>query len=277
MPLECVANVSEGRDTAVLDALAVACGPALLDVHTDPDHHRSVLTMAGAPDLVEDAARRLARACVARIDVSRHEGVHPRLGALDVVPFVALDPTPPDVAVGAARRFAGWLEEALRVPPLLYGDADPGGRSLPDVRRQGSDRPHPTAGTTAVGARPLLVAVNCDLATPDVEVARAVATAVRGRDGGLPGVRALGFFLASRDRAQVSMNLVDLEATGMEAACEAVRAEAGARGTDVARVELVGLLPAAELDRCSEEFRARAGLDTSVTIEARLAARETAF
>lgn len=284
--LECVANVSEGRDPGVIEALAVAAEPVLLDVHSDADHHRSVLTFAGDPAAVEDAARRLAGACVERIDLSSHDGVHPRLGALDVVPFVALDSRDAGVAVGAARDFAAWLADAHAVPTFLYDQADPQGRSLPETRRDafgprlpdfGPHQPHATAGATAVGARPPLVAVNCELATGDVEVARAVAEAVRGRDGGLPGVRALGFGLPARARAQVSMNLVDLGATGLEAACTAVRLRAAEAGTEVARVELVGLVPVAELERCGDEFRAWAGLSASQTIEARLAAREAAF
>lgn len=284
--LECVANVSEGRNREVVDALASACAAALLDVHADADHHRSVFTLAGAPDMVENAARRLAEGCLLRIDLSQHEGVHPRLGALDVVPFVALDAADHDHAVETARRFAGWLGGTLEIPAFLYGDADPLGRPLPDVRREafvtrlpdfGPAEPHATAGATKVGVRPALAAMNCNLATADVEIAQAIAATVRERDGGLSGVRALGFNLATRNCAQVSMNLVDLDATGVETACTTVREHARSRGTDVVDVELVGLLPVAELERCSGEFRAWAGLDASATIEARLAARETAF
>jgi glutamate formiminotransferase len=177
----------------------------------------------------------------------------------------------------------------LAVPVFLYASADPQGRSLPDVRRDafrerrpdfGPGEPHPTAGAMAVGARPILVALNCELGAgdggrnlgADVAVARAIARAVRGRDGGLPGVRALGFDLASKSRAQVSMNLVDLAATGVETACEAVRREAERHGARVTAVELVGLLPAAELERCSPAFLDWSGLSPDQTIEARLEA-----
>ncbi|HET9772370.1 MAG TPA: glutamate formiminotransferase [Acidimicrobiia bacterium] len=288
--LECVVNISEGRRPDVVAAVAAACGPALLDVHTDPDHHRSVLTLAGPAEAVAGAALALARTAIARIDLSVHAGVHPRLGAVDVVPFV---PLPPDGTVAggldeAAEEARRWGERAaaeLGIPVFLYGDADPQRRSLPDLRRTacrgrppdfGPAVPHRTAGAVAVGARPYLVAVNCELEggatglAADLAAARAVARAVRERDGGLPGVRALGFILASKGRAQVSMNLVDLPATGVETACEAVRREAERHGRSVTTVELVGLLPAAELARCSAKFLAWAGLSPDRTIEARL-------
>lgn len=279
--LECVANVSEGRRPAVVAALARACGASLLDVHRDPDHDRSVLTLAGPGEHdVEAAARRLAAEVAGHVDLRANTGVHPRLGALDVVPFVALAPTPPADAVEAARRFAAWAAEAIEVPVFLYGDAAPG-RSLPEVRRrafsdlppdEGPARPHPRLGATVVGARPPLVAVNCELDRDDLALARALARAVRERDGGLPGVRALGFRLESRGVAQVSMNLVDLGATGLQVACEAVRDRARAAGAEVARVELVGLIPAAELRRCSAPFLAWTGIDDRRTVEARLVA-----
>ena len=281
--LECVPNVSEGRRRDVVDDLAAACGPPLLDVHSDPDHHRSVFTLAGAvgTEEPEAAARRLAMAVAERIDLRSHHGVHPRLGALDVVPFVALPPAPPDAAVAAARRFATWLGGELGVPAFLYDDADPRGRSLPEVRSEafkraspdsGPAQPHPQLGATAVGARPLLVAVNCELDTTDVSVARAVAAEVRERGGGLPGVRALGLELAGRRHTQVSMNLVDLGATGVERACREVKERVRARGADVVAVELVGLVPEAEAASWSAEFRGWRGVDAGKTIEARLRA-----
>jgi glutamate formiminotransferase len=297
--LECVVNISEGRRLDVVEAVAAACGPTLLDIHTDPDHHRSVLTLAGPGDVVGEAALALARTAVGRIDLSGHAGAHPRLGAVDVVPFVPLVPLVPDgprggssglVAAGeVARDWARRAAAQLGVPVFLYASADPQGRSLPEVRRDafrerrpdfGPGEPHPTAGAMAVGARPILVALNCELDAgdggrklrADVAAARAVARAVRERDGGLPGVRALGFDLASKRRAQVSMNLVDLAATGVETACEAVRREAERHGARVTAVELVGLLPAAELERCSPAFLDWSGLSADRTIEARLEA-----
>jgi glutamate formiminotransferase len=279
--LECVPNVSEGRDAAVLDALARACGRPLLDRHVDADHHRSVFTLAGhEPSDAADAVRRLALAVADRVDIGSHAGVHPRLGALDVVPFVALDGDPAISAVEAARDFAGWVAAELSLPVFLYDDADPDRRTLPDARRdafvhrapdRGPATPDPRLGAVAVGARPPLVAVNCELERDDVALARQLAHAVRERDGGLPGVRALGLHLDSVRRAQVSMNLVALDRTSLQDACERVRELARAAGNDVARVELVGLLPTAELSRCDPAFLGWAGIGNDQTIECRLA------
>jgi glutamate formiminotransferase len=278
--LECVPNVSEGRDRAVLDAISASCGRALLDRHVDADHHRSVFTLAG--DDVLGAVRSLARTVAGQVDVRRHVGVHPRFGALDVVPFVALAGSNRRDAVHAARAFAAWAAEELALPVFLYDAADAEARSLPEARRDafavrapdlGPREPHPRLGSVAVGAREPLVAVNCELASDDVAVARAIATLVRERDGGLPGVRALGLHLASIGRAQVSMNLVALDRSGVQDACRAVDALAHEHGTAVARVELVGLLPASELARCDDEFRAWSGLGPDDTIEARLGGR----
>jgi glutamate formiminotransferase len=276
--LECVPNVSEGRDPAVLDALTDACGTALLDVHVDRDHHRSVFTLAG--DRTRASLRSLARAVGELVDVSAHDGVHPRLGALDVVPFVALDGTPAAAAVDAAREFGAWVADALSVPVFFYDRADAQLRSLPDTRRDafatrvpyvGPAHPRPSLGAVAVGARDPLVAVNCELARDDVALARAIARRVRERDGGLPGVRALGLHLDSVARAQVSMNLVALERTGLQEACRTVDELARDAGTAVSCVELVGLVPAAELERCDDDFLVWSGLGPDYTIEARLA------
>lgn len=300
--LECVINVAEGRRSAVIEAIATASGASLLDVHVDPDHHRSVFTLAGPGRLdARDAARRCATAAAERIDLRDHSGVHPRLGVIDVVPFVALAETTAQEAVDAAHSFAEWIVDALAVPVFFYGAADNSVarlrdevslsassqrnldeyRTLPEVRRRafrdlapdvGPARGNERLGATAVGVRPVLVAINCELAVDDPALAKRIAGAVRERDGGLAGVRALGFRLDAVSRAQVSMNLVDLERTGVESACRRVRELARSAGTDVARVELVGLLPERELARCSNEFLSWSGLQPRQTIEARLAA-----
>jgi len=280
--LECVPNISEGRLVEVLDALAAACGPSLLDLHADHDHHRSVFTLAGpGPRDAETAACALARVAAAHADITHHEGVHPRLGVIDVVPFVALDEDH-DVAADAAAAFAVWAVEELALPVFFYDDADPKRRSLPELRAEafvqrapdvGPVRPHPTLGAVAVGARPPLVAVNCWLDTNDVLVARRLARSVRELDGGLPGVRALGLLLDSVETAQVSMNLVDLPVTGIEAAVCEVRRLAAKDDWEITKVEIVGLVPKIELDRCSDEFLAWAQLDDAVTIESRLSAK----
>ncbi|MCU1430587.1 MAG: glutamate formiminotransferase [Actinomycetia bacterium] len=279
--IECVVNVSEGRDMTVLRALADACGDALCDVHSDADHNRTVFTLAqaGTRD-AQVAARALAVAVAHNVSLVGHHGVHPLLGALDVVPFVPLGGTPgsQEIAVRAAQSFGRWWSAAYRVPVFLFGDADPRRRSLPHARRTafssrmpdfGPVEPHEHLGATAVGVRPPLVAVNCLLLTREVDVARRIARSVREETGGLPGVRALGFLLESVQRAQVSMNLIDLDRTGVEHACRRVRVLARQEKTDVAAVELVGLIPRRELDRCSDEFLAWSGLDAGAAIENR--------
>ncbi len=267
----------------VLRALADTCGPSLLDVHADADHHRSVFTIAARE--VRDTqmgARSLARTVARHVSMRGHEGVHPRFGAVDVVPFVPLTTATSehDAALDAALAFARWWSSAYDVPVFLYGDADPKKRELPQARNTaftsrppdfGPSTPHERLGATAVGVRPPLVAINCLLVTRDVRVARRIAAAVREQHGGLPGVRALGFTLdAAGGRAQVSMNLTDLERTGIERAVRAVRVEARKERTEVAGVGRVGLVPRAELERCSDDFLEWSGLDAEVTIEARL-------
>ena len=246
--LECVVNVSEGRRASVLDALAAAAGSDLLDLHADPFHHRSVLTLVG-----DEAPRRVAAAAVRLVDLRRHSGAHPRLGAVDVVPFVG------DDAVGARDAFIGWAISSLHLPALPYG---PGGPSLPEVRRSARARlgraVHPTAGAVAVGARDVLVAYNLVLADADLALARRVAGAVRG-----PVVRALG--LAVGSEVQVSLNLVDPATVGPADAWDAVSAL-----TTVARAELVGLVPRSVLDAVPEDRWERLDLSPDRTIEARL-------
>jgi glutamate formiminotransferase len=280
--LECVVNVSEGRDMDRLLRIARACGPSLVDIHTDADHHRSVFTLAGpgARDAV-DGARSLAAAVAEQCSIVGHEGEHPRFGALDVVPFVSLGGTKVEQAQAAdeARAFGKWWATNFAVPVFLYDDADPDGRDLPSARSTsfrtrvpdfGPDAPHPRLGATAVGARRPLVACNCVLVSRDISVARRVARDMRERTGGRRGVRALGFFLPGSKRAQVSMNLVDLEHTGVQDACLHVRNLARRYGTDVASVELVGLIPRRDLDRCTDDFLQWSRLDAESTIEARI-------
>jgi glutamate formiminotransferase len=280
--IECVANVSEGRDVVALRALADACGPSLVDVHSDVDHHRSVFTLAGpgAHD-AGAAARALAAAVAAHISLVGHEGEHPRFGVLDVVPFVALDGTDTEreEAAREARSFGEWWAETYGVPVFFYDEADEVCRDLPHVRKHafetripdcGPDAPHPTLGATAVGARRVLIAVNVVLVGRDMVVARRIARATRARDGGLPGVRALAFCLPHAERVQVSMNLTELNRTGVQDACLHVRDLARRLGTDVAGVELVGLLPRTELDRCDDDFLSWSGIDAASTIEARV-------
>ncbi|HKH05810.1 MAG TPA: hypothetical protein VKA65_11645 [Acidimicrobiales bacterium] len=259
--LECVVNVSEGRRPEVVAALAGAAGDDLLDVHTDPDHNRSVLTLVG-----EDAPRAVARAAVERLDLREHDGVHPRLGVVDVVPFVPLDDRTMADARTARDNFAAWLAGELGVPSFAYGPE----RTLPEVRRRafrdlapdaGPPVPHPTAGAAAVGCRPVLVAWNVWLTEPDVALARRVAAAVRG-----PHLRALGLPVAGG--AQVSMNLLSPDVVGPAEAWDRVAALA-----PVDRAELVGLVPGSVLARIDPARWGRLDLAEERTIDHRLAAR----
>jgi glutamate formiminotransferase len=272
--LECVINISEGRRPEVVARLAAAAGPGVLDVHADADHNRSVFTLAG-PE-VEESARGLARAAVDSLDLARHSGVHPRIGVVDVVPFVPLgspDERPPDElsldeAVAARDRFALWAADELELPCFLYGPE----RSLPELRRRawrsllpdvGPRHPHATAGGCAVGARPMLVAYNVWLDSHDLELAQRLAEAVRG-----PAVRALGF--AAGDCVQVSMNLVDPQMAGPAQLFDAVRDLAGSEGVGVERAELVGLLPAWVLEAIPSARWGELDLGPERTIDAHL-------
>ena len=264
MLFEAVPNFSEGRDrekvSRIADAVRAVPGVRVLDLHSDPDHNRSVLTFAGEEDAVLAGSLALARACAAELDLAAQTGEHPRMGVLDVLPFVPLEGAAMDDAVRLARR-AGELLGALGFPVYLYGSAATAAhrRDLPDVRRGGYEglasriddplwrpdygpaRLDPRGGAVAVGARPFLVAFNAFLDTADATLARDVAAEVRERDGGLPAVRALGLEVGGR--AQVSMNLTDLGKTSIPVALEAVRAAAAERGAAVESTELVGLVP----------------------------------
>lgn len=258
--LECVVNVSEGRDRSVIDGLVAAAGSDLLDLHFDPHHHRSVFTLVGI-----EAPRRLARVAVDTLDIGQHDGVHPRLGTVDVVPFVPLPGSTMSDALRARDEFARWAARALGVPTFLYGPE----RTLPEVRRRAwrdlepdtGGVPHPTAGAMCVGAREVLIAFNVWLTTPDLALARNVARAVRG-----PHVRALG--LQVGDRVQVSMNLVAPDLVGPAEARDAVAAHASVDGC-----ELVGLLPLSVLVATPGDRWCELDLDEDRTIEARLATR----
>ena len=262
--IECVPNFSEGRDEATIAALAEAVratpGAALLHQTSDPDHHRTVLTFAGGPEAVMEAAVRLAGVAAARIDLRHHAGVHPRVGALDVCPFVPIrDFSLEQCAVLA--HWAGnriWLEHD--VPVFFYEEAAlrEECRALEAVRRGvlqedllpdlGGPALHPSAGAAVVGARKVLVAFNVNLASDDLALARAIARAVREASGGLPKVKALGLLIRSAGMVQVSMNLVDYEVTPILAAYEAVEGLAREAGVEVRESELIGLAPAAALN-----------------------------
>lgn len=261
--LECVVNVSEGRDQRVLDHLVDAAGTELLDLHGDVDHHRAVLTLLGV-----DAPRRVAAAAVEAIDLRRHDGAHPRLGAVDVVPFAPLEGSTIGDALTARDDFAAWMGADLAVPVFVYGPE----RSLPEVRRRafvdlapdvGPASPHRTAGACCVGARDVLIAYNVWLQGSSLAQARAVAGEVRGAD-----LRALGLQVGGA--VQVSMNLVAPERLGPAAAYDLVAAALDGTGASIERAELVGLLPAAVLDAVDAERWSDLDLSADRTIEARM-------
>jgi glutamate formiminotransferase len=258
-----VVNVSEGRERTVLEGIADAAGADLLDLHADPDHHRAVLTLVGA-----DAARRVASEAVRRLDLATHQGAHPRLGVVDVVPFVPLDGSTMDDALAARDAFAAWFAEAYGVPAFLYGPE----RSLPDVRRQafrevspdvGPPVPHPTAGACCVGARPVLVAYNVWLAGSTLDQAREIAASIRQ-----PGLRALGLLVG--EAVQVSMNLVDPAELGPAAAYDLVAERLRGTAGTIERAELVGLVPRAVLDAVDPARWDQLDLAAERTIDARL-------
>ena len=275
--VECVPNFSEGCDAAKVARIAAAIqsapGVAVLDQTLDADHNRSVITFAGPPDAIAEGALRGIESAVAEIDLNRHQGVHPRIGAADVVPFVPIA----GVTLAECARLAAHAgEEAwrrFRVPVYLYGAAAtrPDRVALENVRREvrtemdkhpdfGEDV-HPTAGATVIGARNILIAFNVNLETADVAIARAIARKVRFSSGGLPHLKALGMLLRSRGIAQVSMNLTDFEQTPVHLAFQAVREAAARLGVKVASSEIVGLIPrkalemAAGCDLQIENFR----------------------
>lgn len=262
MIVECVPNFSEGRDPVIVASIARAIssipGVLLLDTTSDPDHNRSVLTFAGAPQAVADAAVAAVRTAVEKIDLTRHAGVHPRLGAADVIPFVPVAGITLEQCAGIAREAAARIWSELRVPVYLYESAAlrtectrlenvrklaPAGLP-PDV---GAGR-HPTAGASVVGARKFLVAWNINLRTADVTAARDMARAIRESSGGLPAVKAIGLPLKSRDQVQVSINLVDFERTPLYVIFDAVKRLCEARNIGIAGSELIGMIPAAALE-----------------------------
>jgi len=266
--VECVPNVSEGRRPEVLEQLiqtiAAVPGATLLDSEMDADHNRGVLTFAGEPGPVMEAAFRLVRHAAELIDLNHHKGEHPRMGATDVVPFVPVEGLTLEDCAEMARLTGKRIGEELGIPVFLYEAAAtrPSRVSLADVRRgefeglrdligrdesrapdYGPPRIHPSAGATAVGARRFLVAFNANLNTGDVRVAKAIAAAIREQSGGLKHVRALGFSIEGGRRAQVSMNLVNTEATPIHRVLALIREEAARRGAAISGCEVVGLIP----------------------------------
>ena len=289
LPLESVPNFSEGRDRATIDALAGALGEHadLLDIHADVDHHRSVFTLVGTENELTESLLAGVACAKERIDLRRHEGAHPRIGAADVVPLVPLRPEDMPRAQSAAKTIAQRIADELELPVFLYG-ALGGGAGPAHFRRGGPEelqrritsgelRPDfgpeqldPGAGGVLVGARGPLIAFNVNLRSADVDVARAVAKTVREADGGFPGVRALGLDLPVAGLVQVSMNVEDWEAAALHEIVSRVVEEASRRGAEVAGSELVGLMPAGAAAAAAGSALHIEGFDESRVLELRL-------
>jgi glutamate formiminotransferase len=294
MLVESVPNYSEGRRLDVVDRLAAAVGATrgayLLDRTSDASHNRSVLTMAGDAAAVEAALEATIEVAIEAIDMERHTGEHPRIGAVDVIPFVPLGSTTIDDCIGLARSFGARVAERFGLPVYLYARAAsrPDRVRLADVRRGGYEavrdeigdpaadrrpdfgpaRTHPRAGAVAVGARPFLIAWNINLDSNDVEVAKRIARRVRESGGGLPSVQGNGFMIEELDAAQVSMNLLDFETTPMWRVYDEVARLATEEGVGIRESELIGLAPQAAFDGVA----AHAGVAAGAGAEARFAA-----
>ena len=292
LPLESVPNFSEGRDRDTIAAIeaALAARADLLDVHADADHNRSVFTLVGSERELSDALLGGIACAKERIDLRRHEGAHPRIGAADVVPIVPLRSEQMERARRCVLELAERIAAELDLPVFLYGESAPGrgpaffrrggpgelqrrldaGELAPDL---GPSRLHPSAGGTIVGARRPLIAFNVNLRGASLEVAREIAALVRERDGGYPGVRALGLELPGAGIVQVSMNVEDYEAAALHEIVERVTAEAESRGAEVAESELVGLMPAGAAVAAAGAILRIDGFDASRVVELRLLGR----
>jgi len=293
--VECVPNFSEGRKPETIARLARAIesvnGAVVLDTHIDADHNRSVITFVAPPETVVAAALGAVALAAELIDLRIHTGQHPRIGATDVLPFIPVRGVTMDQCLALAHEAGARIWKELSIPVYFYERAAlrPDRVNLENVRRKGFEqlreeirvdpdrnpdvgaaRLHESAGAIAVSARPFLIAFNINLRSDDLSVARQIARAVRGRDGGLPMLKALGFELATRGLVQVSMNLVDYETTGLAEAYEAVQSEAARLGVEIAGTELVGLVPEAALDVNAEYFARLENFDPDAVIEHRM-------
>lgn len=300
--VECVPNFSEGRDRQKMERIVAAISSvpdtAVLDIHSDPDHNRSVITFVGNPETVGEAAVRAVGRAAELIDLNRHRGEHPRIGAADVVPFIPVEEATREDCVAVARRAGEEIFDRFQIPVYFYGAAAlrPDRVPLENVRRYGYERLqqlveedpacqpdlggprlHPTAGATLVGVRPFLIAFNVNLNSSDRRVAREIARRIRTSGGGLPAVKALGLLLPSRHpgglaaQAQVSMNLTDFEQTSLAQAFQAVEREGKRLGVSLHSSELVGLVPQKALAGIDPEVLKLAGFHPGKIFESRLA------
>jgi glutamate formiminotransferase / 5-formyltetrahydrofolate cyclo-ligase len=291
---ECVPNYSEGRRQEVIERILAPFtsrrGLALLDHRADRDHNRLVVTLVGEEGPLQEALLESARAAIACIDLRVHRGAHPRIGAVDVIPFVPLRGVGMEDAVSLARSFAATYARETRVPVYLYEEAAlrPGRRALEDIRRGqfetlvrevslperapdfGPQELHPSAGATVIGARQFLIAFNINLRSGDMALARRIARRIRASSGGLPCVKAVGVALSERGMVQVSVNLTDYRVTPPDAVLELVRCEAAASGVSVAETELYGVVPAAALIQQAARSLQVAGFQESQVLDLRL-------
>jgi len=295
--VECVPNFSEGRDPGKVDAIVEAIrsvgGVYILDKEMDADHNRSVITFIASREKVAEAAIRGVARAVELIDLTRHTGAHPRIGAADVVPFVPVEGVTLDDCVAIARQAGQQIWQRLGVPVYLYEAAAtrPERRHLEKIRKGqfeglrdeiaaneerrpdfGEPRLHPTAGATVVGARKFLIAYNINLNTPDVEVAKKIAKTIRASSGGFPAVKAMGVALGARNLAQVSMNLTDFEQTSIYTVWEAVKAEAARYGAEPLGSEIIGLVPKKALELAAASLLKVENFSPEMILENRLAA-----
>ena len=292
--IESVPNISEGRRAEVIDAAVAALkavpGLRVLDVQSDKDHNRSVLTLVGDETALKDGLLALFEVAVGRIDLRSHQGEHPRVGAVDVVPFIPIEDASMKDCVALARDVGRAVAERFRVPVFLYEEAAsaPHRRNLEDVRRGqfealaermrdalwapdfGPAAPHPSAGAVVVGARMPLIAYNVNLDTADVEIARRIAKAIRHSSGGYRYVKAMGVMLEERKLAQVSINMTDYKKTPLFRVFETVRSEAARYGVNVVGSEIVGLVPSEALIDAADHFLRLEAFDPSQVLERRI-------
>lgn len=292
--VECVPNFSEGRRpevvSRIIDAIRGVEGVRVLDSSSDPSHNRSVVTFIGAPGPVREAAFLGAAKAAELIDMEEHRGAHPRIGATDVIPFIPLGETTMEECVALARELGAEMGEKLGIPVYLYEAAAtrPERRNLPNVRRGeyeglkeairqperqpdfGPARLHPSAGATAVGARPPLVAYNINLGTSDVSIAKAIAKSIRGSSGGYPSIKALGVMLEDRGVAQVTINVCNYLEVPLHRVFETVKNEASRYGVNIIGSEVVGLLPMEALLDAAAFYLRLEGFNSGQVLEKRL-------
>ncbi len=292
--IECVPNLSDGRNSTNIEKLAQVIeqhdGVALLNVDSDFDHHRTVITFAGTPEAVGEAAFQLTQAAVECIDLNTHQGVHPRMGALDVLPFVPLDGATMEDCIQLANQVGKRIGASLKIPVYLYEAAatKPERQNLAHIRQgqfeqfseklqetewqpdYGPTQRHPTAGVLAVGARQPLIAFNVNLNTNDLELAKEIAKQIRHSNGGLPHVKALGFPLLHRGLVQVSMNMTNYHSTSLFQVFESIEKLAADAGVTIAESEIVGLTPRQALLDVGKSYLKLATLTDSQVLETRI-------